>query len=117
MCADRSALSPAIRSVAAELLAELEAHRLVVIKFRTTHEGDETWRRAAISSNPRWYSRLCRREEKSRRRYPKPRTVVRRPHTLTALRRIVAGTADPASLYVRRLMPFIRERIEQEVPC
>ena len=91
-----------------ELLEELESGYLEVCKIPGKEGG---FVRVAVSVNCEWYRRFCRRFLVSRRRYPKPRTIIRRCDTIQALRRIVAGETGGA--YVERLMPFVEERIAE----
>lgn len=75
------------KALARELLQELEHMRLVVLKWRS---GDG-WVRGPISQNPPWYQNLCRQHERGRKRYPKPRTIIKRINTVKALRRVIQG--------------------------
>lgn len=92
--------------VAIEMLEELESGYLEVCKVPGRDGG---YVRVAVSVNCEWYSRFCRRFLVSRRRYPKLRTIIRRCHTIRALQRIATGKVD--GVYVKRLMPFIEERV------
>lgn len=99
------------RRVAAKyMLEELEAGWLEVAKVVSQHGG---YIRICNSVNCEWYSRFCRAHEGFRRnrRWKKPRTFIKRCHTITALKRIIAGRMD--SVYAERLEPFINEQIER----
>lgn len=85
------------------MLAELQGNRLVVAKFRV--EGG--YIRAPVSWNAPWYQRLCGAHTASRRRYPKPRTIIRRQHTIVALRRMLRG--DMTGVYAERILATIEE--------
>jgi hypothetical protein len=88
------------------LLEELEAGWLEVIKAPGRDGG---YVRVPISANAEWYRRFCRQYEVRRKRYPKPRTIIKRCHTIKALRRLMDGQKD--GIYVDRLKEFIEERI------
>lgn len=91
------------------MLDELESGWLEVAKVESQQGG---YVRVCVSVNCEWYSAFCRAHEGFRhnRRYKKPRTFIKRCHTIAALKRIVAGEVD--SVYADRLKPFIDEQIE-----
>ena len=94
--------------IAAELLQELRHSRLVVIKFRTAEGG---YNRASISQNPPWYQSLCSREMRGRRRYPRPRTIIKRVDTIKALEKIARGRPVDG-VYMERLIAVVDQEIE-----
>lgn len=96
-----------IRELAAQLHEELDASRLVVLKWRS---GDG-WVRGPVSQNPPWYQQLCGQYLGRRRRYPKPRTIIRRVDVLRVLKRISLGITC-RGLYYERLMDVIRDECE-----
>lgn len=106
--------STLLREAAADLLGELEQNRLEVGVARLADGGGI---RVVISCNAAWYRRLCgqylgvRGQRGSR--FRRPRTVIRRSCTVKALRRFLAGTYDPRSVYQERLRPFIEERARE----
>jgi|GEM_PF-2676617 len=91
--------------IARHLFDELESHFPETCKVPGRFGG---YVRVAVQQNCEWYRRLCRKHLASRKRYPKPRTIIRRCHTLAALKRIAAGNAE--GVCAERLMPFIEER-------
>ncbi len=97
------------QQVATYMLDELEAGWLEVAKVESQQGG---YIRVCMSVNCEWYSRFCRAHEGFRRtrRWKKARTIIKRCHTIRALKRIIAGEMD--SVYAERLEPFIREQIE-----
>lgn len=95
------------RELVRELLGELDHMRLSVIKFRK----DDVFIRAAITHNPHWYHRLCQQHLKGRKRFPKPRTIIRRAHVEKALRRFLAGKAN-GYIYDERIRGVIDEELE-----
>jgi hypothetical protein len=96
-----------IQAVAAELADELRNSRLEVCKIRSF----DGWIRIPITSNPAWYSRLCANWERRRRRYPKPRTIIKRQQTIRSLDRISHGMKCGRT-YWERLLPIIAEEAE-----
>lgn len=99
--------SDEIRRVAAALHEELAGAKLTVMKWRL---GDG-WVRGPIVTNPEWYQRFCARHESPRKRYPKPRTIIRRPETLRVLKRI-ANAIPCSGFYYESLMEIIRSEAE-----
>ena len=91
------------------MLDELEAGWLEVAKVPSRHGG---YVRVCVSVNCEWYSAFCRAHEgyRRQRRWRKARTIIKRSHTIAALKRIMAGEVD--SVYAERLEPFIREHME-----
>jgi len=77
----------------AELLAELESHRLEVALFPARHPRHETHCvRVAVGQNPTWYRRLCAAHPSSRRRSKTaPDTRIRRANVLAVLGALAAG--------------------------
>lgn len=95
------------RLVAAQLHEELAGAKLTVMKWRS---GDG-WVRGPIVTNPDWYQRLCSRHEYPRKRYPKPRTKIKRWYVLEQLQRIADGL--PCSgFYHDELQRIIAEESE-----
>ena len=84
------------------MLQELQANRLSVLKIPTYPDG---YIRAPVSQNCMWYRELCSRHLTSRKRYPKPRTYIRRRETIRALHRMMRG--DRTSVYARRILEVI----------
>ncbi len=92
-------------AAAASLLTELVSSRLEVARCGTL--------RIVVSENCEWYRRFCSMFAASRKRYPKPRTIIKRSGTIRALQRIAdGGDLSKMAAYVDRLRPFIAERKE-----
>lgn len=92
----------AIRRLALILLEELDSGYLEVVKVPI--EGG--YIRVAVSVNAQWYRAFCKQYLWSRsKRFPKPRTIIRRQHTRAALKRIAKGNC--AGVYAERLLEFM----------
>lgn len=98
------------RMAAQLLLEELLSSGLEVIKVPGREGG---YIRVPVSVNCEWYRRFCRTLQRGRRRYPKPRTIIKRCHTVAALKRLMRG--NDKSAYAERLMPFLEEVMQQQV--
>lgn len=96
-------MHPIILHHAKHLLDELDAGRLEVAKIRT----ENGYIRVHVSVNAEWYSRFCANHLASRRRYRKPRTIIRRCHTRRALQELAEGRCH--SLYAQRIRDFIED--------
>jgi hypothetical protein len=92
-------------AIAKALLSDLNAGYLEVAKVPSRQGG---YIRVPVSVNAEWYRRFCKRYLTTRRKYPKPRTLIRRCHTEAALRRIIDGRQTDTE-YARRLCEFIRQ--------
>lgn len=90
------------------MLDDLDRCKLHVIKIRK----DGGWVRLAIESNPDWYRNFCSEYMKRRRKYPKIRTLIKRCHTINALRKI-ANDSDIMTPYVCRLLPYVDDYTKQ----
>jgi hypothetical protein len=90
------------------MLEELKAMRLEVIKLPSKEGG---YIRVAVSVNCNWYKELCSMYLRSYKRRPKPRTIIRRQHTVKALQRMLKG--DKTTVYAQRILP-IAETLEWE---
>ena len=112
-------IPPAVRQMARHLLSELDAGWLEVIKV----PWRDGYKRALMSENTEWYREFCRQFEFCRksRRYRKPRTIIKRCWTRTALLHLADG--QNGTLYSGRLLDFIRHWMEEHegefgaVPC
>ena len=96
------------RRAAKFLLEELESSHSGTIKVPGRNGG---YIRVPKSTNAEWYQRLCRQWERPTKRYPKPRTIIKRCDTIKALGRIIKG--DTTGVYAERLLPFIEEATER----
>jgi hypothetical protein len=88
---------------ASQLLEELESGWLEVCKCPSNQGG---YIRVPVSVNSEWYRKFCAQFEQRRRKYPKPRTIIKRCHVIRALRKIIAGV-ESDGVYVGRLMDCI----------
>ncbi len=80
------------------MLQELESQHLEVIC-----DGNL---RIVVSENPKWYQQLCVCYMKSRKRYPKLRTYIKRCHVMRTLKDIAYGK-NPMTVYASRLESII----------
>ena len=96
------------RELARRYLDELDEGYLEVCKVPSRDGG---YIRICMSVNAEWYRAFCKRNMIGRKRYPKPRTIIKRCHTIAALRRIVTGNAG--GVYGERLIEVIHERIAE----
>lgn len=92
------------RRIAEHMAAELEASRLAVTLAPALRGSGKV--RVVESVNPSWYRRLCAVYARYRDRWQKPKTYIKRQHTLAALRRIADGDATGA--YATRLVPLMQ---------
>ncbi len=97
------------QALAQQLLDELDAGRLEVCKVRGREGG---YIRVVVEVNAEWYRQFCRQWEAPRRRYPKPRTIIKRCHTRRGLEKIANGGGK--GVYVERLTNFIDEEVDSE---
>jgi hypothetical protein len=94
-----------VREIYSVMLDELQGGWLEVCKVPSRHGG---YIRVPVSVNAEWYQKFCKRYlARHSRRYPKHRTLIRRQHTIKALRRLIAG--NHAGVYAERLMTFAEQ--------
>ena len=104
-----------MRAAAQELLDELQSGWLLVEKL--PHEVG--WVRRVLGENAEWYQRFCR-EYLSRcrshrhRSGRKPDTLIKRQDTIRVLEALARGE-EVRSVYVERLLPYLKERVEFKV--
>lgn len=79
-----------IETTLAWMLQELIDHRLESCTLPSKFGSGRRYR-VLVSCNCEWYQELCRRHEYPRKRYPKPRTIIRRRETIAALKRMIRG--------------------------
>lgn len=91
-----------IQDYAKHMLEELEAGWLEVCKVPSREGG---YIRVPVSVIAEWYSRFCRRYMGRRRKYPKPRTIIKRRDTIKALKHLEEGKNN--TVYTKRLVDFI----------
>jgi hypothetical protein len=102
--------------IAKMLHDELECRRLDVYLSPAwgSYGDDGKQLRVAMDQNPRWYREFCAAYPANRsrpRRRSKPDTIIKRRHTLRALREIAAGRAQ--TTYARRLLPIVIEETKR----
>lgn len=88
------------------MLQDLLDHRLEVYKVPSSISG---YVRCAITTNCEWYSKLCSSYCRTRKKYPKYRTIIKRQHTITALKRMIKG--NHKGIYAARILEII-EKLE-----
>lgn len=90
------------RIAAALMLDELQQQGLEVQKL----PGEPNDIRGAVTRNCLWYREFCSEYLNPRGRWTKPRTVIRRRHTIRNLRNIIEDRVNE-QLYVHRLRPHV----------
>ena len=83
------------------LLEELQSTRLEVIKVPARDGG---YVRLTVNRNCDWYRDFCASYTRFRRQ--RDRTIIKRCHTITALKRIQAG--DRLTEYAKRLLVYVQ---------
>ena len=104
-------LTEAMQRAAWVMLEELQANRLEVVLVKSKKDPRGKIRQV-VNANPGWYSELCERHKRSRRKSRRPRTIIKRWWTIHVLKQFVAGTVNLDCPYPQRLLPFI-ESISQ----
>jgi hypothetical protein len=98
----RATVAQSLRVVAREMLAELEANYLHVAKVPIPNG----YKRVVVSFNAWWYRDFCGDWLRDRGgRYRKPRTMIRRQHTIRAMKEIISGYC--VTEYAKRLLPKV----------
>lgn len=92
-----------MKSVFQLMLNELLSSYPETIKIPSVHGG---YVRVAVAVNAEWYRWFCKRHLRGRRRYPKPRTIIKRRDTIRALRRLICG--NYRGVYAERLLSFVQ---------
>lgn len=87
------------------MLNELLGRRPHTIKVPGRDGG---YVRVAVETNPEWYRDLCQKHMSRSRRFPKPRTVIRRCHVLRALV-LLADGQKAHTTYAERIKSIARE--------
>jgi len=96
-----SRVPKSLRAAARDMLEELEAGWLEVIKVRT----EDGWKRVVCNRNAEWYRHFCADHLSHRHgRFPRPRTYIKRGATMKALARLIAGETN--TIYAQRLLPY-----------
>lgn len=88
-----------MREVYRWMLNELLGRRPETIKVPGRYGG---YVRVAVETNPEWYRELCENHKSRSRRFPKPRTMIRRCDVLRALV-LLADGQQPGTLYAERI--------------
>ena len=95
------------RELARRYLDELDEGYLEVCKVPSRDGG---YIRICMSVNAEWYRAFCKRNMIGRKRYPKPRTIIKRCLTRNALNRIIELNGKSSGVYVDRLKDFMEMR-------
>lgn len=93
-----------MRDVFLMMKEELESSYPETIKIPGKEGG---YIRVPVSVNAEWYRIFCERHKTRSRRFPKPRTVIKRVDTLRALDRLAQGNTE--GVYAERLLSVIEE--------
>lgn len=94
-------MTSSIYEQAGILLEELQATRLEVIKVPSRDGG---YVRLTVGQNCDWYRDFCASYTRFRRQ--RDRTIIKRCHTIAALKRIQAG--DRLTEYAKRLLVYVQ---------
>lgn len=81
---------------------------VVLVPSESRYQPTAQLRRVAVSQNPRWYRDFCAEFPRAGKPRKKPRTIIKRQHTLQTLNQI-AATGAFITLYAERLEPYVRE--------
>lgn len=82
------------------MLDDLLSNRLEVAKLPSSRGG---YTRVVVSHNCPWYQKLCENYcRKRRKRYRREFTIIKRCHTVAALKRMLAG--DRSGVYAERIL-------------
>lgn len=106
-----------VRDNAAAMRLELEARRLSVVLIPAPFGGPDRKIRAVEEQNPGWYRDFCAAFETNRsqpRHGRKPDTLIKRRHTLRALKEIEGGVAR--TTYAERLLPWVQAYVPAGCP-
>lgn len=101
-------ITEAMQQAAWVMLEELKDCRLEVVLVKSKRDPRGKIRQV-VNANPKWYSELCERYKHPRRRYPRPRTIIKRWWTIHVLKQFVNGKVNFNCPYPQRLLPFIEE--------
>lgn len=85
---------------AAAMLEELRHRRLEVVRVGRC--------RVVNNTNPEWYQAFCGEYMKTRKKYPKNRTFIKRCWVIKALQSI-SNDDDKTTIYVERLLPYVKD--------
>lgn len=96
-----------LQSLAGQMLEELQIERLNVCKVRS----QDGFIRVAVAQNPPWYQRLCADYVGTRRRFPRPRTIIKRKDTLRTLSQLANGDRRE-TLYQERLIEVLSREFD-----
>ena len=99
-----------MRDVFAMMAEELEGSYLEVVKIPSRYGG---YIRVPVSVNAEWYQVFCRQYLSTRRRFPRPRTLIKRGDTLNALARLHSGNFR--GVYAERLLEFVNDWYEEQI--
>lgn len=99
-------LTEAMQRAAWVMLEELQSSRLEVVLVKSKKDPRGKIRQV-VNANPAWYSELCERYTKYRRK--RSRTIIKRWWTIRVLKQFVAGKVNLNCPYPQRLLPFIED--------
>ena len=88
-----------VAATAAAMLVSLRHGRLEVVVDR------ERCIRQVVGTNAQWYRNFCAAHERRRKRLKRPRTIIKRCDTVSALHRLIDGRYEGE--YAQRLMPIV----------
>ncbi len=99
-----------MRDVFAMMAEELEGSYLEVVKIPGRYGG---YIRVPVSVNAEWYRVFCKQYLSTRRRFPRPRTLIKRRDTLTALGRLHSGNFR--GVCAERLLDFVNDWYDKQI--
>jgi hypothetical protein len=105
-------LTEAMQQAAWLMLEELKANRLEVVLVKSKRDPRVKIRQV-VNANPKWYSELCEQHKQARKRYRRPRTIIKRWWTIRVLEKFVDGSIRLNDPYPQRLLPFIEDIAQQ----
>lgn len=105
-----------IQEKANEMLDELLRHRLEVVLVAAPEEKHSGHKiRLVCDQNAKWYREFCALYSGTRKQGHKVRTYIHRPTVVKHLSRIAQNLSGaPDSIYKRRLVEFIVEKLRLE---
>lgn len=100
-------IAKSLRNTAREMLEELHAGWLEVMKVPYDDDGGRGYKRVVCSRNADWYRRFCADHISHKHgRARRPRTFIKRGSTVRGLCELV-GSGVPRTLYASRLLPYV----------
>ena len=99
-----------MRDVFAMMAEELEGSYLEVVKIPGRYGG---YIRVPVSVNAEWYRVFCKQYLSTRRRFSRPRTLIKRGDTLKALVRL--SNRNFRGVYAERLLDFVNDWYDKQI--